>query len=49
MVRSSKIFNRSFDSDKSDYRYLAHKIADEIIFAITKKGSHRKVSQILVS
>ena len=42
------IFNRSFDSDKSNYRYLAHKIADEIIFAITKKRGMSSAKLALV-
>ena len=42
------IFNRSFDSDKSNYRYLAHKIADEIIFVITKKRGMSSAKLALV-
>lgn len=42
------IMKRSFDSDKKNYRYLAHKIADEIIFAVTKKKGMSSAKLALV-
>ena len=42
------LLNRSFDSDKLNYRYLAHKVADEIILAVTKKRGMSSAKLALV-
>jgi len=44
----SSILNRAFDSEKINYRHLAHRIADEIIFAITKKKGMSSAKLALV-